>query len=1022
MNEDEKRTNKIRLNELERRLLPFFNSLPQDVPVGWMIPYLFFIEDFQFLQYVQSYYVYLKQRPFITKLFTAFNSNVTGSLHFYFFYILYTFSLLYIYFILFYYLKTNGRKSVSKKTLRFTNTVYQIIFKYLLTFVLGFYTRTLFVCSTLDGSMGIPKCGSFLSNLYLGINIACMLLIFVYSIMYSNFNFNTNCLSNGKYFGSIHKANCNKLLLVKFILPFLVNVATTYMIQHRTSPKIIMVIVGFGIMFTFSYLAITQLLSQSYYSRPINNYRFSVYFTMATYSAFGNLSDFLGINSSQLVCDIAPVLLVILFITGYFINNYYHKKSLERIYKNLCKKKITDDLRNNMTNDQLYQIEKKKKNIYNSVDRITKEVFVKKEIKVFRNLYECEFACRFIRDNRSIEAYNMMKMIFEEGILQYKHEADIYITAWYYMHSMKIFYKENNLLHKYGMYLFNADHILNSVMDLKLDLRKKFLVSKAQSYIDIEKRENSMNISSTDVEESIKLEKLKVSVITSHIHSLMEIKTLFSKLSNSTNVKDIATYFDNISQISRLQKSTNFHYSYIIREHPEAKDIKKMYILFLMDVMNKEEMAYKLANGNAKLLEASPKGGMATNDSSKLDKKALTASSNSLGSNLHSEDTSTGLGKEIRKKINNKNMMIKKLVQPLNSCKMRMLIFIGVFIMLFIAKSLYTMFVLKNIQDKTTILARNINIPGAMKTTTFSIRMLSYNLMTGNGRTIGKNIGAIRGTMNYLTTVNMESVNNIMDISTGGNSLIVPVGEYAFDTYEEKTLADSYKNFITNMKYCVNRGMLSPNETVENILYEPHFKYFIANSKSKFDLVFNKCKEVCNDLILSQISSLEVVTVSLEIALIGVLAIIAYIVFIPLNKLSNKISTNSLRMFRFFSKENFKEIIYEYKDKIESLCESYDIDEENVEKKKTYNKNIKLFVAFALIFIYMIIDTIPTIDVINDVTSTLKIVQKSADRLSLLKGIQLYTYEVINQDRSIFLEDEPERILKDMIQSLEVLY
>ena len=50
---------------------------------------------------------------------------------------------------------------------------------------------------------------------------------------------------------------------------------------------------------------------------------------------------------------------------------------------------------------------------------------------------------------------------------------------------MKIFYKNNNLLQKFDMELFNANEILNSAMGLKLDARKKFLIARAESYIEI---------------------------------------------------------------------------------------------------------------------------------------------------------------------------------------------------------------------------------------------------------------------------------------------------------------------------------------------------------------------------------------------------------------------------------------------------------------------------------------------------------------------------------------------------------
>jgi len=71
--------------------------------------------------------------------------------------------------------------------------------------------------------------------------------------------------------------------------------------------------------------------------------------------------------------------------------------------------------------------------------------------------------------------------------------------AWYYIYSMKKFYKENNLLAKYDLELFNCENILNSAMELKLDMRRKYLINKALTYIEIEKRENTMKINSQDM-------------------------------------------------------------------------------------------------------------------------------------------------------------------------------------------------------------------------------------------------------------------------------------------------------------------------------------------------------------------------------------------------------------------------------------------------------------------------------------------------------------------------------------------
>ncbi|OUM62400.1 hypothetical protein PIROE2DRAFT_11307 [Piromyces sp. E2] len=537
----------------------------------------------------------------------------------------------------------------------------------------------------------------------------------------------------------------------------------------------------------------------------------------------------------------------------------------------------------------------KNKNVYKSVERITKEVYLKKEIKVFNNLYECEMACRFLR---TIEAFTLMKKLFEEGMLQFKHDADFDIE------------------------LFNGETILNNAMDLKMNLRKKFLINKAESYIEIEKRENTMNTNTIDVESSIKLEEMKINVVTLHIRGLQEIKELFTKLRSSTNIKDIASYSGNISKICKIQNTAFSQYNNIIRRFPDAKDVVKIYILYLIDVMNKDELA--------------------------VNKKALTSSSNSLGSIPHSEDYSStsGMGRELRKKLLQK--------------------------------------------DKGDILNRNINIPASMKSIQYYVRQLSYNLMLNDYRSYGKNIGNLMGNLKYLNEMNMASVSNYMDIPTD-TPLIVPVGEYAFDSYETNSLSDSYKKFVTNTKFCINREKLNENETVYDILYEPHF--------NNFDLVFSKCKEIVYNDILNTFKQLDIIVIGLEVTLFVIILCIGYI-------------------------KNYEQIITDYEEKIENLCQSFDLDKEITEthsrheKNKNYN-NIKLIISFIFVAIYILIGGMPVLTAVSKVRGILSIAQKSSDRLPIIKSIQYYTYEVVNQDRSIFLDDEPNRILNDLIYKLE---
>ncbi|ORY21127.1 hypothetical protein LY90DRAFT_676402, partial [Neocallimastix californiae] len=233
---------------------------------------------------------------------------------------------------------------------------------------------------------------------------------------------------------------------------------------------------------------------------------------------------------------------------------------------------------------------------------------------------------------------------------QFKHNANVYIMAWYYIFSMKKFYKNNNLLHKYDEEIFKADDILFNAKDLRLNLRMRFLLNKAENLIEIEKRENSKSITNNNnIESSIKLEELKHNAVVIHINGLKEIKELFNNLKRSVNSKDVVSYINNINNISKFQESAFSQYNNIIRHFADAKDVLNLYVLFLSDVMNRDDLAVKYYNSVR---------------SKKSEKSEKTVIENSLISIPHSDDHSSnsGLEKDLKRKINLKNTMIKKYI------------------------------------------------------------------------------------------------------------------------------------------------------------------------------------------------------------------------------------------------------------------------------------------------------------------------------------------------------------------------
>jgi hypothetical protein len=458
---------------------------------------------------------------------------------------------------------------------------------------------------------------------------------------------------------------------------------------------------------------------------------------------------------------------------------------------NLKKATSSDELKYNPENF-------KKKDIFNSLERISKQVYIKKEIKVFKNYYECDIACRFLRMNRDIESFLLMKKLYEEGMTQFKHNANVYIMAWYYIFSLKKFYKNNNLLHKYDEELFKADDILLNAKDLRLNLRMRFLLNKAENLIEIEKRENSKSITNNNnIESSIKLEELKHNAVVIHIYGLKEIKELFNNLKRGINSKDVNSYINSINNISEFQESAFSQYKSIIRHFPDAKDILNLYVLFLSDVMNRDDLAVKYYSslGNS-------------NRDKKSEKSGKTVIENSLISIPHSDDHSSnsGLEKDLKRKINLKNIMIKKYITPIKSLKLKMnYCFISLIVSLLIY-FLCTYIIFNFAKNQTGNIDIEMNAPLSIIEGAFRVRMLSFSLLLNNTIGYNKFFSDVYGT-NFFVSTFVEPIILSSMANIESTQIFEPDGEYAYDSLNIKTVPETLSKYMTNLKYCINRGI-----------------------------------------------------------------------------------------------------------------------------------------------------------------------------------------------------------------------
>ena len=122
----------------------------------------------------------------------------------------------------------------------------------------------------------------------------------------------------------------------------------------------------------YIYFAYNQIIYQPFYSKPVNNYKFAVYFSLALYSFFTFLICLLKINTSSAMDLISLIIILILFIIGYKCNDFYYNNILKRIYKKFNEKKMITNLKKATSSDELkYNPENfKKKDIYISLERI----------------------------------------------------------------------------------------------------------------------------------------------------------------------------------------------------------------------------------------------------------------------------------------------------------------------------------------------------------------------------------------------------------------------------------------------------------------------------------------------------------------------------------------------------------------------------------------------------------------------------------------------------------------------------
>jgi len=98
-----------------------------------------------------------------------------------------------------------------------------------------------------------------------------------------------------------------------------------------------------------------------------------------------------------------------------------------------------------------------------------------------------------------------------------------------------------------------------------------------------------------------------------------------------------------------------------------------------------------------------------------------------------------------------------------------------------------------------------MNVPVTVIEGVKGVRLLSFSLLLNNTNGYNKFFSEVYGVNFFLSTfaepVILSTMNNIES-----TKVFEPVGEYAYDSLNIKSISETFSKYMTNLKYCLNRG------------------------------------------------------------------------------------------------------------------------------------------------------------------------------------------------------------------------
>ncbi|ORX86171.1 hypothetical protein BCR32DRAFT_290158 [Anaeromyces robustus] len=701
-----------------------------------------------------------------------------------------------------------------------------------------------------------------------------------------------------------------------------------------------------------------------------------------------------SISSNKIIISFRRIILIevrseYLYIPRWFINNYYFNwyyfKIVTKIEKKYTQQHVITKLKEQLEMDYCNEDDRK------SLETIITEKKRFKNEKVFNKPSDCAYLAKFIMKNRSVEAIKLINSIFKEGVNQYELLPELYLQYWNYLHGIRRFIIINKIcydndeiddLMKLIGYvsqktLYKCSNLTKSPFLRYLIYRSIYLFEMDKLTLNLDENESINN--SKDFE----LMNIKNLSIQYHLAALNGLKNLMVSLKSVETLSDIDNAIivnDELTNI--LNKGEKIYKNFIIKSK-YAQEALKLYILFLRNSMNREDLAAAYIEQLDENEEEEPE-----KDNKRYEKSEKMSNGSDLGYK--------------RLKIL-KNNALYKCQKPLYKLLKVVQIITILLILVGIAGVIVNSNTYTNISTEMDILVYGIQAPLVMAKIQTGFRIISIAAAAGiPPENITEYDPGAKVNVYYLEQEFLAVVYPYHNVETEEMYTIHPIYNGVVDEIRDNNY---YTIMFKIYRYStlIYNKLQHPEYLTPEFLHSKVMRFFVENAKGEFGELFLKSLFQTEDYIKSLINRHAIIFYGVAIfTTLSIISIIFFIVIPNINK-SNKYIISAIKLYKSLPSNYFHEQSNEYTDQISEICENYDVEDEGIGKKKKRSKfsSIKMYKTECLNLTNFLVN--------------------SARRSYYLFAINLFCIEVFVKDRNYYQEGEEERLLMDRYKTFEAL-